>query len=118
MHGGLTAPLALIQTPVSQFILCHGSRGSLMTRPRLCFCLEQSKQQRVDLYDMIALLYDARSSVIHSGTVADKYARKIETGCGGMLPFVSGIEKVVFRSLEFFIGNPEARKDIEHIVFS
>ena len=25
MDGRLTAPLALIQTPVSQFILCHGS---------------------------------------------------------------------------------------------
>ena len=41
--GRLTAPLALIQTPVSQFILRHGSRSSLMKRPRLCFCLMPPK---------------------------------------------------------------------------
>lgn len=107
-------------TTILEILYSHDSTTELKYKLsiRTAFCLEQEKQRRIDLYKLMALMYDVRSSIVHSGMISKTCQKKIDSDYKGTEAFVAEVEKIVFASLEFFIRNPAVREDIEHIVFA
>ncbi len=94
-----------------------GSELKFKLSTRAAFLLEQEKERRIAVHDLLALMYDVRSSLVHSGEIPKNRLKKIERGYKDMAGFMSQVEKVLFDSLRHFMLHPETREGIAHILF-
>lgn len=71
-----------------------------------------------EIYGIVKLSYDIRSSVVHAGAISpNNHKRLVKTGLS-LCDLVKRLEAYLYRSFEILIGNPEIRNRLEDIVIS